>query len=142
VMAWKRAKLVRNLGNALDAVLGDAADAAEDLERRAIREAEDCFAAAGLPVIPEARALERMRAMSQPVASVGRGRGGSSSWQSLARGTGSIEADWLNGEIVLLGRMHGIPTPVNAALQRVANEAAARGTEPGSYTRAAIDALV
>ena len=27
-------------------------------------------------------------------------RGGGSSWQSLARGTGSIETDYLNGEIV------------------------------------------
>ena len=28
----------------------------------------------------------------------------------------SIEADYLNGEIVLLGRLHGVPTPVNAGL--------------------------
>ena len=42
---------------------------------------------------------------------------GGSSWQSLARGTGSIEAEFLNGEIVLLGRLHGVPTPVNALLQ-------------------------
>jgi len=142
VMAWKRAKLVRNLGNALDALLGAAAEDAEDLEERAVAEAQDCFAAAGLAVIPDDQARERMRAMSRPVEKVGRERGGSSSWQSLARATGSIEADWLNGEIVLLGRMHGIPTPVNAALQQIANEAAARGAKPGSYSRDAIDALL
>ena len=50
---------------------------------------------------------------------------GGSSWQSLVRGTGSIEADHLNGEIVLLGRLHGVPTPVNAVLQRRARQAAA-----------------
>ena len=31
----------------------------------------------------------------------GRARAGSSSWQSLKRGTGAIETDYLNGEIVL-----------------------------------------
>ncbi len=50
-------------------------------------------------------------------------RPGGSSWQSLAKGSGTIEADYLNGEIVLLGRLHGVPTPVNA-------DAPARG-QPG-----------
>ena len=57
-------------------------------------------------------------------------RGGGSSWQSLARGTGSIEADYLNGEITMLGRIHGVPTPVNALMQRVANEQARAGAPP------------
>ena len=42
---------------------------------------------------------------------------GSSTWQSLQRGS-TLETDFLNGEIVLLGRLHGIPTPVNADIQR------------------------
>ncbi|MFD4562753.1 hypothetical protein ACFWP5_52095, partial [Streptomyces sp. NPDC058469] len=32
-------------------------------------------------------------------------RGGGSSWQSLNRGTGTIEADYLNGEIARLGAL-------------------------------------
>ena len=32
-----------------------------------------------------------------------------STWQSLARGSG-VETDYLNGEIALLGRLHGVPT--------------------------------
>lgn len=63
---------------------------------------------------------------------------GGSSWQSLVRGTGSIEADHLNGEIVLLGRLHGVPTPVNAVLQRRARQAAATGAGPGSITAGAL----
>jgi len=54
---------------------------------------------------------------------------GSSTWQSLVRGSGTTEVDWLNGEIVLLGRLHGIPTPVNELLQRETN-AAARANRP------------
>ena len=38
------------------------------------------------------------------------------------RNTGDIETDYLNGEISLLGRMHGIPTPYNDHLARIARE--------------------
>ena len=47
-------------------------------------------------------------------------------------GAGSIEADHLNGEVVLLGRLHGVPTPVNELLQRTANELARAHRPPGS----------
>jgi 2-dehydropantoate 2-reductase len=61
-------------------------------------------------------------------------RTGGSSTQSLKRGTGSIETDTLNGEIVLLGRLHGVPTPLNAGLVAVGRELAAKGAQPGSLT--------
>ena len=60
----------------------------------------------------------------------GHERAGSSSWQSLARGSGAIETDYLNGEIALLGRLHGVPTPVNELLCRLANRAAREGWKP------------
>ncbi|MFD0331189.1 hypothetical protein ACFQZC_31175 [Streptacidiphilus monticola] len=41
----------------------------------------------------------------------GYGRVGGSTWQSLSRGTGSVEADHLNGEIALLARLHGTVAP-------------------------------
>ena len=66
---------------------------------------------------------------------------GGSTWQSLARGH-SLEVDYLNGEIVLLGRQLGIATPVNAALQRVANAAARAGARPGSMTLAELEAAL
>ena len=68
----------------------------------------------------------------------GRPRGGGSSWQSLARGTGNIEVDYLNGEMVMLGRLHGVATPVNELLQRRANEAAEARTPPGSIDPAGL----
>jgi 2-dehydropantoate 2-reductase len=70
----------------------------------------------------------------------GQPRNASSSWQSLARGTGTIEADYLNGEIVLLGRLYGVPTPVNVLLQQVANRMAREGLPPGSMTVADLEA--
>ncbi len=59
---------------------------------------------------------------------------GSSSWQSLVKGSRSIEVDYLNGEIVLLGRIHGIRTPINSALQRIANDFAHNGAAPRSWS--------
>ena len=61
-------------------------------------------------------------------------RAGGSSWQSLARGTGTVEADYLNGEIVLLGRLHGVPTPANETARRLVQRAARQRTAPGSMT--------
>jgi 2-dehydropantoate 2-reductase len=52
----------------------------------------------------------------------------------LQRGLGSIEADFLNGEIVRLGRLYGVPTPYNEVLQEVANGMAARREKPGTFT--------
>jgi 2-dehydropantoate 2-reductase len=47
-------------------------------------------------------------------------RGGGSTWQAW-RGAG-VETDYLNGEIALLGRLHGVPTPANARIQTLMAE--------------------
>ena len=72
----------------------------------------------------------------------GEARGGGSSWQSLARGTGSIETDYLNGEIVLLGRELGIPVPANEVLQREANRFARERLRPASMELETLSALI
>ncbi|MDQ1459732.1 MAG: 2-dehydropantoate 2-reductase, partial [Actinomycetota bacterium] len=51
---------------------------------------------------------------------------------SLRRGTGSLETDYLNGEIAMLARLHSVASPVNALLQATANDAARRRLPPGS----------
>lgn len=58
---------------------------------------------------------------------------GGSTWQSLSRG-GSLETDYLNGEIALPGALHGVPTPYNRMLLAAAAEASRDGREPGCYT--------
>lgn len=65
----------------------------------------------------------------QPVG--GETRPGGSTWQSLRRGTGETEVDYLNGEIVLLGRLHGVAVPGNTLLQRLAHDLARAGSPPG-----------
>ena len=128
VMRLKYGKLLLNLGNAVGALF--AADAARDTLAGAVRRE-------GIRVL-DAAAVEHSDADSEvdrdalgvaPIA--GRSRSGSSTWQSLARGTGIVETDYLNGEISLLGRLSGTPTPLNDAVCRVAEAHARRGGRPG-----------
>lgn len=135
VMRWKYRKLVMNLTNAAEAACGPEARFGE-LASMALAEAEECFAAAGIDVATEDEDRERRRDVLQleGVGDVAWKAG--SSWQSLARRTGTIEADELNGEIVLLGRLHGVPTPANALLQRVAHRLARDRAEPGTLSEA------
>jgi 2-dehydropantoate 2-reductase len=146
VMRWKYGKLLANLANAIEAVCGppggEESDEAAGLRRRARAEGKAVLDTAG---IAYARNEEGARIRGDQVQIVqinGAERGGGSSWQNLNRGTGSIEADYLNGEIVLLGRELGVPTPVNEVLQRLANQAARERRSPGSATPAEVLALV
>jgi 2-dehydropantoate 2-reductase len=133
IMAWKHRKLLLNLGNAAGAACapGPERDRLVDLARD---EGDRVLAAAGIAVITEEEDDAR-RADHLDTARM-RGRGGGSTWQSLARGTGDVEVDYLNGEISLLGRLHGVPTPVNDLLREVAWRMAAEGAEPGSLSAA------
>ena len=53
-------------------------------------------------------------------------------WQDLHHGGGQVEADWFNGEIVRLGRAHGVPTPYSALLLELITEMAAASRAPGT----------
>jgi 2-dehydropantoate 2-reductase len=135
VMRWKYGKLLANLSNAIEAVCGhDAWLHASDLRHRVTAEGRAVLDAAGLAYASnkESAALRADHVQILPVN--GTERTGGSSWQSLIRGTGSIEADFLNGEIVLMARERGIPVPVNEVLQRLANQAARERRAPGSAT--------
>jgi 2-dehydropantoate 2-reductase len=132
IMRRKYTKLLMNLGNAVQAACGTA-DAREVL-RRAREEAIACYRAAGIDFASDEEDRERRGNLIRIGPISGRPRGGGSSWQSLARGSTTIETDYLNGEIVLLGRLHGVPTPVNQRLQHVANRLAREGAPPGTMS--------
>lgn len=137
VLAWKYGKLLSNLGNAVEALCGPVRGTARDLLDATVSEARVVLAAAGITPVDHAEE-SRARAGFTVVELPGVSRGGGSSWQSLVRGAGSIEAAYLNGEIVLLGRLHGVPTPLNATLLRLAEHAAAHGEQPGGHDAAGI----
>jgi len=141
IMRWKYTKLLMNLANAVEGLCGGG-DAAAELSRRARSEGAAVLRAAGIDAASRDEDRERRGTLMNVRPIAGAVRGGGSSWQSLARGTGTIETDYLNGEIVLLGRLHDVPTPVNAALQRVARELAATGAAPGSMSMDLLEASI
>ena len=140
IMKWKYRKLLSNLGNAIDALCGDAARGSA-IVAEVKREGVECLAAAGLEFTSDEEGAPREKSL--PLRKIeGRARQGGSTWQSLARGRRTTECDYLNGEIVLLGRSHGIATPVNALLQKLARDAAEQGIPPGSMPIQDLERLV
>ena len=113
-MRLKYGKLLQNLGNAVQALCprDDAAASCSARPRRSarllrlrrhrVRRARRGCSTAGSsrsPPSPARRAPAARRGRASPAAPA------------------SIETDYLNGEISLLGRLHGVPTPANRALQ-------------------------
>lgn len=139
VMRLKYTKLLLNLGNALDALVVEG-ESFTGLYERARAEAEACFSAAGIDYASADEDAARREGVMKRRSIEGRPRGGGSTWQSLARGAATTEVDWLNGEVVLLGRLHGVPTPVNAMLQQEVRAAAATSRPPRSLTVAELEA--
>jgi 2-dehydropantoate 2-reductase len=130
IMRFKYRKLVLNMANAVEASCGFGTDAAKTLIARATAEAEAVYIAAGIDVAaPDEDEAKRALMRYRPIN--GQRRGGGSTWQSLVRG-GSVETGYLNGEIVLLGRLHNVATPVNELLQTVMFEMQRTGAAPMS----------
>jgi 2-dehydropantoate 2-reductase len=132
IMRWKYRKLLMNLANAVEALAGPEGRFGP-LARQAQREGKEVLAAAGIDVASSDEDRERRGDHLQMAPTPSGEWQGGSSWQSLARGAGSIEAEFLNGEIVLLGGLHGVATPVNALLERLAIRAAAEGRGAGTW---------
>lgn len=144
-MRLKYGKLLGNLGNALQALCGpeSARDGAgRDFMRRLQAEAIECYDAAGIDYATNDEIAELRGQAFHWGEIAGTQRGGGSTWQSFARGLPSIETDYLNGEIVLLGALSGVPTPYNRVLQVAAKRAHREAAGPGAYAIEQLQALV
>ena len=161
--AMKWSKLLANLvGNATSALLDlDPADVYADprlfpIERGQLREALAVIRALDLRPVALPGADARLLALAvrlppllaHPILAraVAGGRGGKSPSLRLALGragdeVGETEVRWLNGAVARDGRRLGIPTPVNAALADLVEEAAA-DPERRSTLRGDPDALL
>ena len=130
IVGWKTAKLLGNTVNALDALYrsGPLRDEAAGL---LADEARAVFAQAGLPVVDrtERSTVDLSGFVIHDIP--GHPRAGMSTWQSLAR-SGSLEADFLNGEVVLQARLAGRTAPANSAVLERIQRAARERTPAGS----------
>ena len=134
IAGHKAAKLLGNLVNGLDALYRPSALRDAALERLRA-EGRAVYAAVG--ITPVDRPPSGFGAVEIP----GYARAGNSTRQSLARGA-STEIDFLSGEIVLLGRLYGVPAPANAAVQARLHRAVAEETAPGSLDDADLAAIL
>jgi len=129
IMRFKYAKLISNLPNAVDAIVEPGAEA-DELSRLVQEEGRAVLSGAGIDYVADDvnDVLARWKRLGvQAIA--GKERAGSSTRQSLARGL-SLETDYLNGEIALIGRLHGIPAPINYALCQASSRAVRERLEP------------
>lgn len=133
VMRQKYAKLLINLANVLQAGLQDGINA-RDISQALRNEALACFAAADIDCMDKDEAKHRRDGVMLETHVPGHDRSAGSSWQSMQRGTGNIETNYLNGEIVLLGRLHGVATPANEACVAMAMQMLAKNIGPGAYS--------
>ena len=137
VMPYKWGKLMSNLNNAIGAITdawGDG-DEVNQLSRAAQKELLDALAQAGIRWVSQEQVGQEMPEINAPL----RGSfdpGGSSTWQSLTREQGSVETEFLNGEVVRLAKRLGRQAPVNEILMRISQEMAAKHERPGKYTPA------
>jgi 2-dehydropantoate 2-reductase len=133
VAPWKYNKLLSNLSNAVVALTGSDRDG--DVAKVVTREGADVLERAGIPYVPfeesaaaraEGPTLRQVAGADKVVSN--------STWQSLARNSGSVETDFLNGEIVRIAHSYGGHAPLNAALARLTREAAHSGAGPGELS--------
>jgi thiosulfate/3-mercaptopyruvate sulfurtransferase len=139
IQRWKAGKLVSNVTNALDALYRPS-----PLRRAAVRalraEARSILSAAGFGLAePDPVNLSEISEAVVIRPTEGHERGGSSTWQSLARHA-PPETDFLNGEIVLQARLHGREAPLNAAITERLQRAA--GIAPGTLDDADLAATL
>lgn len=133
IMRWKYRKLIRNLRNAIEAICGPGARDGE-IGVLVTAEAERVLAAAGIDAVTEVEDSARRGDLLTRGPIAGSKRPGGSVWQSLTRGVGTVETDYLSGHIALLGRLYGVPTPVNSLLQELGADMARRQLGPGAFT--------
>ncbi|MFC1965616.1 ketopantoate reductase family protein [Chloroflexota bacterium] len=151
VMPYKWGKLMRNLGNAVGAITDATGDDNNRIAEAARQEAREVLAQAGInwtwvvaeeavPKQPERPAQQRnnkdVEAKMRPR------RAQNSTWQSLARQQGTVETEFLNGEIVRLAKKLGLQAPINEALVHITQQMATKRELPGKYTPSELLKLV
>ena len=141
IMVHKYAKLIQNLANGVEAICGpgqidgpnsELIDRLRAEGRAVLRTAEIAFEVDDVADVTSRWAQIGFAAIE------GRAHQGGSGWQSVMRGAGSIETDYLNGEIVLMGRRLGVPTPLNQLVQELARETVSAGHQPGWLSAAQV----
>ncbi len=140
VMPYKWGKLLGNLANAIGAITNARGEENQQIAEAARQEAQELLRRAGIRWVSAQELSREWPEINKTPRRVLEVEAQSSTWQSLARRQGTVETEFLNGEIVRLARRLDADAPINEALARIAQEMAANREPPGKYTLAQLRA--
>ncbi|MFC1951802.1 ketopantoate reductase family protein [Chloroflexota bacterium] len=140
LMASKYAKLIRNMANAPCAIMGltepelfnipEARRLFDDL----LEESKRVLEVAGIKYDKSLAAFEPLDIDSIPTETPKELQVICSTHQDLILHRVTSEVDYLNGEIVALGKRYGVPTPINELMVKLVHDMVSRGETPGTYS--------
>ncbi len=143
IMPYKWGKLMANLANAIHAITNVRGKEDVDFIARAARqEFRDTLIQAGIGWISLEDLAEEWPEITLPPRGSLDMEAQGSTWQSLTRRQGSVETEFLNGEVVRLAKKLGQRAPINEELLRISEEMAANRETPGKYTPNQLCALL
>ncbi len=150
IMPYKWGKLMFNLDNAIFAITNaneydreaDTEDDIDFINRAAQQELRDILTQAGIRWVSAEELAKEWPEITAPLHGRFKPEAGSSTWQSLARERGTVETEFINGEVVRLARKLGLQAPINEMLSSISQKMAGNHEPPGKYTPAQLRALV
>jgi 2-dehydropantoate 2-reductase len=134
VMPYKWGKLMANVGNAVGAITNGSWEESMPIYRAVMEESRDIVEQAGIHWISQEQVAKDWPEITAPLRGSLNTEAQSSTWQSLARHQGSVETEFLNGEIVRIAAKLGKKVPLNEKLIQISQEMAANHDTPGKYT--------
>ena len=142
VMPYKWGKLMANIGNAIGAITNSDGNNIMPIFRAAMEEAQNIVSRAGINWISQEQVAKDWPEISAPLRGSLNTEAQSSTWQSLARHQGSVETEFLNGEIVRVAGRLGMKAPINEKLMQVTQEMARNHQEPGKFKSSELSSIL
>lgn len=142
VMPYKWGKLIANLGNAIDAITGVWGRDIESITQATRKELTELLEHAGIRWVSQEELTRDWPEIRMPPRPSVHAPMHSSTWQSLARRQGSVETEFLNGEVVRMGIELRCPTPINKILNDITREMAVNHELPGKYTAVQLSSIL
>lgn len=134
VMPYKWGKLMGNLRNAVGAITNGDRESMRPIYDAVFQEAQAIVQKAGIKWISQEQVTRDWPEITAPLHGQLNTEAQSSTWQSLARHQGSVETEFLNGEIVRVAKKLGLQAPINEKVVEISQEMAANHELPGKYT--------
>ena len=134
IMRYKWGKTMNNIRSAVGAITNEGRAECSELQAMARKEFQDLLNEAGIDYAEDSQINQQWPEFNVRSPQYASGDAQSSTWQSLAKKTGSVENEYFNGEVVRLARKLGKHAPINEGLNRIMQQMAAHGEVPGKFT--------